>query len=183
MLSQLLGQLHRTTIECYANFLAYSKSAEDRSSIFQKLVAQAEQEFDRSDLRCIKIKLEYGHALYQGYREAEAVLVLEEVLVNCCRNGMWVEEVGSLGIDTLELLAYCYYNMGDTREAESRLREAVRENEAKYGTSDSNTLDLKTILRQWLRDWGRETEAQVLDQEIDEALGPDDIDLVDLDGV
>jgi hypothetical protein len=39
---------------------------------------------------------------------------------------------------------------------------------------------LKTRLERWLRGWGREAEAAAMKAEIDEILGPDDIELEDV---
>ena len=128
-----------------------------------------------NSMRVFLISSFHGQALYYRDRDAEAISILEEVLHS-------LEVIGEedLVILTLDLISRCQCAMGHKYEAESTLQEAIKRNEAWYGKLDSNTLLLKTNLEKWLREWGREAESAVLKAEIDEILGPDDIELEDI---
>jgi hypothetical protein len=137
---------------------------------------QGEQELGKFDERLLSIKLDYGHALHVQGRDFEAIAMLEEVLTQYCE----VEGENGKVIMVLEMISLYEYCIGHNCEAESKIRQAIKMAEERYGKFDSAPLSLKTRLERWLRGWGREAEAAAMKAEVDEILGPDDIELEDV---
>jgi tetratricopeptide (TPR) repeat protein len=176
ILANTLGQFHRTALLCYTRFTNIVHGHNGATQLLYNLLIQGEQELGKFDERLLFIKFMYGQALsFQG-RNFEAVAVLEEVLTHCCE----VEEQNYEKIRALELISLCEYYRGDNYKAESKIRQAIKMAEERFGKFDSILLSLKARLEEWLREWGREAEAAAMKAEIDEILGPDDIELEDV---
>ncbi|KIN03326.1 hypothetical protein OIDMADRAFT_51293 [Oidiodendron maius Zn] len=165
-----LGQFHPTVVQCYARYLN-SPCMSNGPQLLHCLLVQGEQEFDRFDERLSYIKYSYGNALYKQRRYTEAIEVLEGILIYLRPSGRQEPRV----IDMLELVSQCQYFLDHKEDAESNLRGAIKMAAKYYGENNALVLDLKTYLRSWLQEWGRETELDVLRAEIYEFLGPDDI--------
>ena len=80
---------------------------------------------------------------------------------------------------SLEVLSNCQYALGHKYEVESIFQEAIERNEVVYGNYDSYNISLKRH-KEWLREWRREVESAILKVGIDQILGPDDIELEDM---
>jgi len=176
ILINTLGQFHRTTLECYAGFTNTVYGSNGATQLIYDLLIQGEQELGKFDERLLSIKFEYGEALYFQGRDFEARAMLEEVLTHYCLVG---GEDGKV-IMVLEMISFCEYHIGHNCEAESKIRQAIKMAEERYGKFNSILLSLKVCLEGWLRGWGREAEAVAMKAEIDEILGPDDIELEDV---
>ena len=174
MFANSLGQFHHATLLCYTGFLNRVHSSNDFPQLLHSLLIQGEQELGKFDARFLDIKFTYGRALYKQGRNAEATAILREVLVQCRE----VDGLEGIEIYSLEILSRCQYAMGHEYEAESRLQEVIERNEIVYGKYGLYIFHLKTRLEKWLREWGREGESAVLG--IDEILGPEDIELEDI---
>jgi hypothetical protein len=176
-LAASLGQFHATTIFCCIGFLnRINGSNYSSTQLLHRLLTQGEQALGHSDARLLDIKFAYGRALYNQNREEEAMAVLQEIRVLCKKTG----NIG-LEINSLELLAHCQYLLGHTFEAELTLRQAIKKNEAVFGESNSITLKFKTRLRGWRCEWGRDVEAETLNQGNSEAIAPGDIHQDDIE--
>ena len=174
MFANSLGQFHHATLLCYTGFLNRVHSSNDFPQLLHSLLIQGEQELGKFDARFLDIKFTYGRALYKQGRNAEATAILREVLVQCRE----VDGLEGIEIYSLEILSRCQYAMAHEYEAESRLQEVIERNEIVYGKYGLYIFHLKTRLEKWLREWGREGESAVLG--IDEILGPEDIELKDI---
>jgi hypothetical protein len=78
--------------------------------------------------------------------------------------------------DVLEILAWSQYKLDKRAAAEKNLREVVGICVLEWGTKDSVTIDAMVTLQFFLREWGREAEADQLKLEIDKFIGWDEID-------
>ena len=54
------------------------------------------------------------------------------------------------------------------------MREAIRMIVIQWGIQHFWVLEFKNVLKGWLRDWGREEDANTLRGEIEELMGKDD---------
>jgi hypothetical protein len=161
-----LGQFHQTTLIYYTAFITCVYSSNDAPQLLHGLLVRGEQELGKFDARLLKIKFSYGRALYTQDRNAEAMAVLEDLLVRCRE----VDGHEDMVINTLHLISWCQYAMGHEYEAESKLQEATERVEASYGNFCSNLLWLKIQLARWFHEWGREAESSALKAEVDEIL-------------
>ena len=176
ILANTLGQFHRITLLYYTGFINSVYGHNSATQLLYDLFIQGEQELGKFDERLLSIKFEYGHALHVQGRDFEAIAMLEEVLTQYCE----VEGENGKVIMVLEMISLYEYCIGHNCEAESKIRQAIKMAEERYGKFDSAPLSLKTRLERWLRGWGREAEAAAMKAEVDEILGPDDIELEDV---
>jgi tetratricopeptide (TPR) repeat protein len=165
-----LGQFHPTVLLSYTEFLSRLNDAQ----LLHDLLIRGEQELGKFDKRIVDIKYSYGLALYSHGQYAEAIEVLEEVLVRC-------KELGGqeyMVANSLDVIAQGGYFLGRHEENDVfRLQEAIRIIEAIASKFDSNVLLMKIYLEKRLRKLGRDAEAAEVQAEMNEALGPDDIEL------
>jgi hypothetical protein len=106
----------------------------------------------------------------------DAIEILEDGLA-CCRE---IDGFEYEAIVPLDVISRCYYELKDEYLADLKLRQAIEAAEIvewTYGKSHRWSLALKARLEAWLREWGRDAEAAVLKREVDEILGPDDLEL------
>ena len=76
----------------------------------------------------------------------------------------------------MELLARSQHGQDHKSSAEKNLRHSIQLAGEEWGMADPDTIGRMVILLGWLREWGREEEADQLQAEITEAIGRDDID-------
>jgi hypothetical protein len=168
-----LGQFHRTTLFSYTGFLDIEKSS-NVPQLLHDLLIRGEQEFGKFDARIVNIKCSYGYSLYNHGQYAEAIEVLEEVVI-CCK------ELGRheyLVADSLDLIAWGGHFLGRHEENdEFRVREAIGRLEEIVGKFHACVLYIKTRLEKRLREMGRVAEAAEVRAEMNEALGLDEIEL------
>jgi hypothetical protein len=171
-----LGQFHRDTLSCYTNFIAIVNDSNRAPQILRDLLIRGEQELGRFEDRVLDIRFNYAWALHTQGQNAEAIILSREVLLG---SSMCIYGPTYPQLRTLDLICLCQCSMGHKYEAESTLKQAIKLAEANYGKFDSNVLFLKARLERWLREWGREVEAAAIKTDVDEILGPDDIELED----
>ena len=176
ILSNRLGQFHKTALYAYLyHFNAVSRS-NNSAQLLHNLLVQGEQELGKFDVRLQRVKYEYAHALYGQGQYEQANKVLEEVLFRSRVTGDPILEIASL-----KALAHSHDGMENQDEAESKLRQAIERNEEVYGEHDSHTLQLKVRLEQWVRKRGRAVEADELRIVIDKLIPLEDIQLEEMD--
>jgi hypothetical protein len=101
------------------------------------------------------------------------VTLLEETLRHC-----WgLDGLENLENDIIYAISLCQYELEDYHKAEYTMRLTIDINEKRFGKFGPFQLWLKERLQGWLREWGRDAEAEALQGEIDEILGLDDIEL------
>ena len=79
-------------------------------------------------------------------------------------------------ISGLEALAESQYHLNKPKLAERNIKEAIELTVSTEGERDLHIVPNLTMLEGWLREWGREEEADKLKEELDELIGRDDID-------
>jgi hypothetical protein len=171
-----VGQFHVTSIYCYMNFVDRFYRMTDAPRLLKNLLERAEQKVDKSGPCIPSVRHAYGQALYYHQRNSEVVVLMNEVIQSCRKHGTLVD-LQELEIFALNLLACCQVEVG---LKEAALRESIGRCEAVRGTQAITTLKLKGHLQGYLREWGRDAEADVLEQEIHEAIDLDMSDLVTL---
>jgi hypothetical protein len=112
-----------------------------------------------------------GWNLYGQNRFAESEQILLDVLSQSRSKGWY-----SLKVDALQLLARSQLQQGNKSSAEKNLRHSIQLACEAWGMADPLTIELMVFLLGWLRECGREEEADQLQAEITEAVGRDDID-------
>jgi hypothetical protein len=174
MFADSLGHFHRDALLSYNDFLIAAIGRSNDPQLIHDFLIRGEQELGKFDSRIVDIKFSYGVVLYNYGQYAEAIDVLEEVLVRC-------KDLGGLQYtvaDSLGMIVHARYNLGRFEENdEFKLREEIRRIETMAGKFDSGVLRLKTRLEKLLRKFGRDAEAAELQAERNEALGLDDIEL------
>jgi tetratricopeptide (TPR) repeat protein len=172
--ANILGQFHRTALSSHLEFL---RIVENRSNAFQllhDLFIRGEQELGKFDEKIVEIKYQFAVALYENGEYAEAIEILEEVLVRCKK----LEGFAFTVCDSLDTIASSRHLLGRHEENdELRLREAIGRIEEVVGRDHAYVLSIKTRQETRLRKLGRATEAAEVQAEVNEALGPDDIEL------
>ena len=159
-----VGQFHRDVLKCYCRYINVQFDPTTAEKLLLDLLEKAEQEYENSDHRISNLRGEYAWCLYGQRRYIEAVEI-----INC-------EFVPSRDFWKLEILAWCFYQMGQTYEAEMKIREAIESAEQIMGRNHPEKLDYMLTLSDWLLEWGRVDESNQLKGEITSLIEPDDID-------
>jgi hypothetical protein len=172
--TNVLGQFHPTALECYLDYITDGWVSND-FQLLRGLLIRTEEERGKFDTTRLHVKHIYGRALCIQEQYAESIEVEEDVLVT-------LREIGNKPtsfIFVFELLSLCHYHLGHEDNAEFTIREGIEKAVEGYGKDHPITLRFMNRLKIWLRQWGRETESEILKAEIDKLLGPDDIELND----
>jgi tetratricopeptide (TPR) repeat protein len=166
-LADLWGVFHPTVLRCYMDTLRRERSINSLNRL-RDLKVQAEQMLSKDDRRILRLKYAYGAALHDFGRHAEAVEALQDCLQHSLRTGST-----SLASNSHAKIGQAYHKLGCNREAELNVRKSI---DLAIVDKAYNLLPgLKTLLRIWYAEWGREDEAEKVKDEIDEQLGPDDV--------
>lgn len=165
-----LGQFHSNSLHIKREFLVRSSADPSQSILY--LLEFAQQQLHPDDRRLVELRYTLGAALYGQTRYIEALKELEAL------NGVVEDLEGhdEIGISTMSLISFCEYSLDQKARAESAIRKGIAILEDRHQYSTVN-LYYKTVLARWLREWGRKGEAVVLEAEVHELIGPDDIDL------
>jgi hypothetical protein len=75
-----------------------------------------------------------------------------------------------------KLLALSHYKRDNRSLAENNVRRALRLSMNEWGMNHSNVIEYMVLLEGWLRDWGREEEADKVKAEAEAAIGQDEVD-------
>jgi hypothetical protein len=170
-----LGQFHPNYISSYTQYVSCVEDPVNMERIFRNLVEEGEFALLESDDRFLRLRCEHAWSLFHKGNYHEALASSNELLVNA-----WKIGAHGFEIDCLRLSATCQHQMGSMYEAETNLREAIKKLRSFYGQSHPRALRFIMTLQGWLREWGREDEANVLNADVDALLGPDDINDVEV---
>lgn len=170
---QHLGRYHKSTIECYLNFVDGAMSPVNAEAPLRELLASSERDFGLWGSRTLDVMANLGYSLCsQGrYQDTEG-LGLD--LITRAR------AVGSspYQVHGLELTAYAQYRLDNRLLAEINLREAADIDRVRWGETDIERVMILIRLEGWLREWRRHLEADTVKASIEEAIEPDDIDKI-----
>ena len=159
-----VGQFHLDSLASYVRYINVQFDSTTIHKLVLDLLENAEQEYENSDSRISSLRGEYAWCLYRQKRYTEAVDIINS------------EFVPSRDFWKLEILAKCFYQLGQTHQAEMKIREAIESAEQIVVRNHPIKLDLMVSLSDWLPEWGRVDESNQLKGEITSLIEPDDID-------
>ncbi|PMD52751.1 uncharacterized protein K444DRAFT_542978 [Hyaloscypha bicolor E] len=168
-----LGELHISSLDINLDFTIRVYSHLSGSVVethLRRLLAQAEKE-SRISKSTLQVMVCLGWNLYDQSQFAEAEQLFLDVLSQAWGKGWYFLEVDALGH-----LARSQHQQDNKSSAEKNLRQSIQCTCETWGMADPLTIGRMIVLLEWLREWGREEEADQLQAEITEATGRDDID-------
>jgi hypothetical protein len=172
-----LGPLHQSSLHNKFDFFHYAHSTEEETeSHLRGLLVRCESESSIPTSPITLIMVTLGWNLVRQRRIAEAEQLGLDIISQAEEQELYAERV-----EALRLLAYSQFHQNKRCLAEENLRHALQLAIAGRGRTDPYALGIMTNLEGWLREWGREDEAERLREKIDEAVGRDEID-EELDG-
>ena len=145
MFISLLGQFDTTVLGCYTTYIN-ARDVLNGPHLLRCLLVRREQ-LDKFDNRLFNNKYSIGYALWNQRQYTEAIEVVEGILAYL--RSFEAEDLLVVGV--FELLSLCQYSLGHQKDAESKLREAIKMTVKLYGKKNSLVLSLKTRLEIWLR--------------------------------
>ncbi|KAH7383453.1 hypothetical protein BKA64DRAFT_726639 [Cadophora sp. MPI-SDFR-AT-0126] len=170
----VVDQFGVAAIDSQTDYLVW---CDPQESIYQlsSLLSIAESRMDSVDERLMWIKYSYAQVLEGGDQVEKAIAVLDG-LVESLRCGLNDDNQQKLA-RTLRQLAVPYHKDYRDSEAESAFREAISILETSYGRDDARALEYKATLARYLEEWGRREESEAMYAEMDQIIGPDDIEI------
>jgi len=121
-----------------------------------------------------RVMLNLAHNLNRQGRHDEAERMALEVFLLLQEEGMYAKRI-SERIECMKVVSHSLFSQGKALEAERTLREAMKMIVEQWGTRHPWLLEFKNVLEGWLRDWGKEEDANTLRREIEELMGYDEI--------
>ncbi|KAE9364653.1 hypothetical protein N431DRAFT_354655 [Stipitochalara longipes BDJ] len=167
-----LGQFHSTSLWNNLRFIGRVYSPPDAEPLLRTLLAQYEEKRSNlSNVQTLEILRYLAHNLLKEGRYAEAEQLGFDIVSRAEE-----QEFIFYKTDSLRYLAYAQYYQNKRTLSENNLRRALQLAVDSGGIADPLSIDCLLTLEQWLREWGREDEADKLKEEIDVAIGRDEID-------
>ena len=176
-LRKLLDHFHRSSLDNKRRFLRLctQNQRRDRTSLFADFSPGVRVNLAFPSHRlCVLWDFWDGFCCQRRFAEAEQLGL--DVLSQAEEQGLCKQQA-----EALALLAHSQYLQNKRCLAEENLRHALQLAISLWGRTDPYVLGLMIELEGWLREWGREDEADRLKAEIDEVVGRDEID-EELDG-
>ena len=167
------GEFSMATIQCQVelvNRVYGNKDPHRAERILRDLLRRCEDFHGTNNIVCLKVLVVLGYNLIDQQRPAEAEIVADDVLNRAHNAGPWSR---AYQCEAFELAAWAQCCQGKQKMAERNQRKAVEGHAIQWGR-DVNVLRRMVILESWLRKWGRIADAQELNREIVELIGPDD---------
>jgi hypothetical protein len=166
-----LGIFNKTSLLYRLDFIGRVHSPPDAEPLLQRLLAQwDERESSSSNSQAVHILNYLGFNLLDQGRFSEA----EQLGLDAMSLAEKQDPVRK--IDSLVLISRAQYNQNKRALAENSLRRAIQVIVDEWGIADPLVIDDLILLEEWLREWGREEEADRVRAEIDVAIGRDEID-------
>jgi Clr5 domain len=168
-----LGGLRTTSLDINLNFVlrVYGHLSHSVAEAhLRRLLAQTEKE-SRISKPTLDVMVSLAWNLYDQNKFAVAGQIGLDILSEAGGKGWYGLETGAL-----ELLARSQHQQDNKSSAEKNLRQSIQCTCETWGMADPLTIGRMIVLLEWLREWGREEEADQLQAEITEATGRDDID-------
>ncbi|KAF8859252.1 hypothetical protein BDZ45DRAFT_742491 [Acephala macrosclerotiorum] len=162
-----LGPFHHTSLDMNLNFIYQTNNVLEKEKLVRRLLARYEDYSSIATRQSLRIITELGWNLHDQGRFIEVEELGLDVLVQAETQNLDTK------IEALELLGRSKYNQDKRRLAEENQRSVIKIIVDNFGVNDSWAIKNMVILETWLRDWGREMEANELKAQIDEAIGKD----------
>ncbi|KAF1996453.1 hypothetical protein P154DRAFT_566051 [Amniculicola lignicola CBS 123094] len=149
------SRLDEEYISSWFGYAFWCKSPVELEAQIYAMWQLAVTELPRNDRRISFLGYHYAGAKANMGKLEEALLLFQRQLE-------FVEETGHDGhrFLVLERLAMCHNDLGEVVEAECRIKQAVEL--ARDQQWEEQMQEAATILRKWLRDWGRHEDAKAL---------------------
>ncbi|MCJ1396774.1 hypothetical protein MMC18_009666 [Xylographa bjoerkii] len=122
-----------------------------------------------------RVMLNLAHNLNRQRRHDEAEKMALEVFSLLQTNEIYAKRITER-IECIKIVSHSQFNQGKTLVAKRTIRKAVQMIVNQWGIQHSWVLEFMKVLEGWLRDWGREEDANTLLGEIGGLLGKDEID-------
>ena len=169
---QELGLFNLTTLRCRTTFITrtYSRDLVGAERQLRELLLGCKQHYGTSDLRYLEIMHSLVHSLYMQEQYTEVEILGEELLKRAQEGRAILYKVFAL-----EVSAYAQCMLDKVHLAEKNMREAIEILTRQYGRQQQRTIRYKSTLEAWLREWGRDSEADELRKDVVEWIGPDEL--------
>jgi len=169
-----LGPLHETTLLCYIDYIVWIHGSTDHSteeSLLRDVLTRCETVYGHYSEMTLTINSRIAESLYEQKRLLESETLALEVV----RRARVAAEDVQL-ILALELASMAEYDLREYELAERHLREGMAVCERLGNGEHPWIIKTRAKLEGWLREWGRDDEADRLKVEVDDLIGLDDID-------
>lgn len=140
----------------------------------RQLLSDYEQRTVSIDSTALYIRASLASCLFYQKKYSEAEALIEETQLAAQHSRFVLKNPDPAMIEIFARLQYEQHKNG---AAENHMRMAIASWAEKFGPEDSGILNCCVRLERWLREGGREEEAEELKAKIAEMIGPDDIDL------
>jgi hypothetical protein len=146
----------------------------EEEKLLQGLLAQFEQSPSMSTLQAaavnwVKCSLGFNAILQRKYTEAEELGL--DILSRAQEEKSWVNMV-----EALEVIAWSQFEQHKANSAEKNMLDAIKLVVDQRGITDPRAIRSMIELEEWLRNWGREEDADMLKAERAQLIGRDEID-------
>ncbi|KAL9083767.1 MAG: hypothetical protein Q9165_008377 [Trypethelium subeluteriae] len=122
-----------------------------------------------------RVMLNLAHNLNKQGRHDEAEEMALEVLWLHQEYEMYARSIVER-IESLKIVSRSQFVQGQTLAAEQTMRQAIRMIVDQWGIQHPWVPEFMNVLEGWLRGWGRQEEANILQEEIEDLMGRDEID-------
>ena len=147
---------------------------ERAEKLLRKILAKYLQKMQMMDDTAMYVIVRLADVLHAQRRYADVELLVRYTLLRA-------REAGRLSTtweaDFMEILAQAQHRLSKDRLAEHSIRKAIALYANRQIRNDPCIIGCSRDLEKWLRAWGRGAEADWLSAEIDQMIGPDDIDM------
>lgn len=128
-----------------------------------------------------RVMLNLAHNLNKQGRHDETEKMTREIFSLLQQNEIYVKRIAER-IECMKTVSHSQFNQEKTVIAERTIREAIQMIVYHWGIQHSWVFEFMNVLEAWLRDWGREEDANTLRGEIEGLMGKDEAD-EQLDGI
>jgi hypothetical protein len=152
-----------------------STEPERAESLLRGILAEYEQKMQMMDDTAMYVIARLADVLHAQRKDADVeLLVVEDALLRAREAGLLST---AREADFMEVLAQAQHRLFKDDLAEESIRKAIALYADRYVRNDPCIIGCRRDLESWLRDWGRDAEADQLSAVIDQMIGPDDIDM------
>ena len=181
-MENILGKFHIVSFQSNLNFIDRVYRTSESSFVegevhIRRLLSQCEEFSGGSSWQTLRSMIRLGWNLYYQFRYEEVEALGLDILSRVLGQTSPSEEV-----DALKIVAWCQHRQGKYDLAEDNLQRAIRLTVDECDREDLVAVEYMVDFEGWLREWGRDEEANELRATINEAIGRDEVD-EELEGV
>lgn len=150
---------------------------------FQKLLTDCQASSSADSKEALRIMFSLADNLLDQQRYDEADVLAQYILPHIQN----IDPIPNFRvIEAIEFFALCQYYLHKRDRAEANIRHALKMAKEEWGSTHASTIRIRGKLERWLREWGREEEADNLQVDVgvfDMVIGPDETDVERVQGV